>query len=241
MYVGGREGDLIRRSAILKPPTSPLILDDAGTVAHVWFRGASLIDTRGNAWTTNGSVAITPRSGKTPAGAGPFSDANYYSLGTGNDVLDFAGDFRVAFVFSSLAGVRVFFANANQTGFAAGYAVYTNGTPAAGVLNTYNAGTQGAATTVNTVAAGVLSVICAWRSGATIGVKMNLGAAATSTPAGVITAATANSAKLGRNETVGNAYAGTLYEAAWSSLAGSDAWAIDVMNRVKAKAGVTAW
>src|SRR5574340_1492774 len=87
-------------AAMLLAQRQPLIPDDAGTVSHVVFNGSSLVDRFGNSWTQNGTVPQVARSGRTPAGAGPFSDANYYSLGTGSDVLDFAGDFSACIVFA---------------------------------------------------------------------------------------------------------------------------------------------
>ena len=69
----------------------PLITEDANCVAHVIWRNGSLIDLKGNSWTMAGTVPQVPESGSVPPGAGPFSIANYYKLGTGVDVLDFAG------------------------------------------------------------------------------------------------------------------------------------------------------
>ena len=83
-------------------------------MAHVYFNGSQLVDKYGNAWTQNGTVPQVARRGRIPAGAGAFSDANYYSLGTGNDVLDFAGDFSACIVFTATdvaAPVKVLFSN----------------------------------------------------------------------------------------------------------------------------------
>lgn len=63
-------------------------------------------------------------------GVGPFSDADYLSLGTGSDVFDFAGDFHGAIVLrpTSLAAAQYLLANNTGT---AGWALYTaaGGTP----------------------------------------------------------------------------------------------------------------
>ena len=64
-----------------------LIPDDANTVAHVYWNGTALVDTKGNAWTMNGTVPqvsagpLYPHGFSQPAkaGAGPFSTANYYT------------------------------------------------------------------------------------------------------------------------------------------------------------------
>ena len=71
----------------------PLFSDDANTVAHLYWRNGGLFDSKSNSWSMNGTVPQVASSGKVPPGAGPFSDANFYSLGAGNDVLDFASDF----------------------------------------------------------------------------------------------------------------------------------------------------
>jgi hypothetical protein len=58
-----------------------------------------LSDAIGNSWTQVGTVPQVPTFGNRPPGAGPMSTSNYYRLGTGADVLDFAGDFTAVMVF----------------------------------------------------------------------------------------------------------------------------------------------
>lgn len=89
---------------------TPLIPDDAKTVAHVWWNGTALVDSKGNSWAMQGAVPQVPSSSsagffKQPrAGAGPFTSTTYYSLGSsGNNPLNITGDFSVCAVFN-LAG-----------------------------------------------------------------------------------------------------------------------------------------
>src|SRR5512137_672945 len=86
-----RQGNAADRDAILMtfhPLTvnGPLIADDPGTVAHVYWNGSALVDIMGNAWTQNGTVPQVAANASpfSPgnAGAGPYTSANYYQLGT---------------------------------------------------------------------------------------------------------------------------------------------------------------
>jgi hypothetical protein len=216
----------------------PLIAEDAGTVSHVWFRSGALVDTKSNTWTQNGTVPQVARQGRTPAGAGPFSDVNYYSLGSGSDVLDFTGDFSIALVFaaSSFATNPVLFAN----GIAgtAGYALQISG--GAGRINFYNGATTSPVTGITAPSTSTLNVLCVGRTTNTGNAKLNLEALASAT-SGTKNNGTTLSAKLGRYEAAGSSFGGTLYEAWFSTTTPSDALFISIMNRVKSKAGITAW
>lgn len=222
----------------MKAPPRPLIADDAGTAAHVWWRNGRLYDVKGNTWTTNGTVPMVARSGKTPAGAGSFSDANYYSLGAGNDALDFAGDCTIVCVFlapASVANQPVFFANGDGSA-ATGYFGHLNAT---GNLR-FGYAPSLALATANAQVAGAVNVACIGYGGGQTRAKLNLGAMASSTVAHWA-AATTVAAQLGRYTSATFAFGSTIYELWASSTAMTDALATSIANRVKSKAGITAW
>jgi hypothetical protein len=219
----------------------PLIADDAGTVAHVRWNGSALVDSFGNSWTQNGTVPQVARSGRTPAGAGAFSDANYYSLGTGNDVLDFAGNFSGCVVSSITSGANSPALLSNGAFNTAGYYVQHGGATGADVRITFNAAASNspvadaAGTALNQI-----NCICFGRAGTTGYLKANLRTLVTAT-AGTMTAATATQARIGRYTDAGFAVAGTIYEVWLSTTTPTDALFISIMNRVRSRAGVTAW
>lgn len=223
----------------------PLILDDAGTVAHVTWNGSALVDSFGNSWTQNGTVPQVGKAGKTPAGAGPFSDVNYYSLGTGNDVLDFAGDFTVAVVWSATAltdDAECFIANGVFGASGAGWRVLARYVSADLLFDTYSAasGLTRSATAAGAAQLG-LNVICVGRSGTNQIAKCNL-SAATTTAGTKTVVGTSQIAKIGRDEGAGGSAGQSIIREVWaSSTAISDALATSIANRVKTRAAVTAW
>ncbi len=212
-----------------------LIVDDVNTVAHVWWDGARLRDRKGNIWTMNGTVPQVARNGRVPPGSGPFSDANYYSLGSGSDVLDFAGDFSAHFVIDgtlSVAGNRRILANSNLT---------TNGwqvvDEAGGSFALY-IGTGAAITSIGSAKmSGVVNVISAGRSGGTSYLKVNLQATASNVHA--YTPGTTSIARIG--DIAGAAFTGTIYEIMATSTPFSEALAVAIQTRIKSKLGITAW
>ena len=175
-------------------PRGPLITADANTVAHLYWRGGALVDAKGNSWTPNGTIPYVGAVGPIPPGVGPTSNVNYYSLGTGNDVLDFAGDFSACVVYraqsSSNAGI---FANTDAS--VAGYSLQVNG----GNQPIFQVRGGGGATTVlatgQTTSAGI-QVISFGVSGTTAYLKANLKAIQSSAIA-TRAAGTANIATLG--------------------------------------------
>jgi hypothetical protein len=56
------------------------IPESANVVAHVWWNGSSIQQT-GSAFAMVGTVPQVAASGSVPAGAGPYSTANYYDAG----------------------------------------------------------------------------------------------------------------------------------------------------------------
>jgi hypothetical protein len=142
----------------------PCLPDDAGTVMHCYVPSGGgkwlcPINTGGTAWTENGTVPKVADAryswpaGATKAdaeGAGPFSDANYLRLGTGADILDFAGDFSCCSAFgypANLANAPIVLSNGTWNG--AGYysiirsdgkfGLDTNSTGASRSVSTVNA------------------------------------------------------------------------------------------------------
>ncbi|HAM55012.1 MAG TPA: hypothetical protein DCQ64_06255 [Candidatus Rokubacteria bacterium] len=67
--------------------SGPMLEEPAGTVSHVYFNGSALVDTKGLAWTMQGTVPQVGSSilypdgfaGASRAGAGPYSASNYYA------------------------------------------------------------------------------------------------------------------------------------------------------------------
>src|SRR5574341_273032 len=179
---------------------TPIIPEDANTVAHVWWKdGTGLVDAKGNSWTMNGTVPQIARTIGAPSGAGPFSDANYYALGSGNDVLDFAGDFSCCFVITRTvidATRRIIASDGLDS--TSGWYIDTYAT--SGVVSIVF-GAPATRTiigpTANALGTNAPNVICAGRAATTGYVKLNLGTLVTAA-AGTITPATTVIANLGR-------------------------------------------
>jgi hypothetical protein len=194
----------------------PLITEDAGCVAHVIWRNGALLDTKGNSWTQNGTVPQAAAVGSIPPGAGPFSDANYYSLGAGPDVLDFGGNFTMCVVFlPAAAGTLALFGNGD--GATAGYRVLQNTTK----LMLFSDGGGGNAQSANSVVQGTINVGCVGVSGGNFLAALNSGSTAT-VPA-TITQDSTSLAKIGRVEAAGAAFTGRIGEVYFSTTAASGA------------------
>lgn len=209
-----------------------MLLDDVGTVAHVWFDGVRLRDTCGNAWMMNGTVPQVARNGQVPAGAGPFSAANYYSLS--GSALDFAGDFSACLV-STPDPTADQHPVSNDPGGLVGYVLWFPPTGKAAIYS--RAGSY--ISTANSRIANVVNVACFGRSGGNIVVKLNLGPLASTASAWA--AAGAGNVRLGRGGAYTAPLVGSFYEfLAWNSAA-SDALFTALAQRVKQLLGITAW
>jgi uncharacterized protein YjdB len=113
---------------------------DAGIVSHVYFDGAQLVDTKGNAWVKVGnptflaSTAMGNPNGDSAFRAGGFTNADYFKLGAGADIFDFGAvggglhdlTFTITFIVkqNGAGANRGFFAN-GQTGVI-GYFFYNS-------------------------------------------------------------------------------------------------------------------
>jgi hypothetical protein len=212
--------------------TGALITEDANTVAHVYWNGTALVDTKGNSWTQNGTVPQVTANPFTTTryGAGPFSLANFYSLGTGADVLDFAGDFTVCVVFApNTFGVQYTLVIAGLAG-ASGQGWWMGQSGAGGVsFSTYGAAST---FTASTVAASVVSgpsVACGGRIGSTQYLKVNLLATA-STAGALAVPGTSYPSRIGTNTV--DAQPGTIYEVYATSTAWNEATVTAIQQKV---------
>lgn len=186
--------------------------DCTGATSCVSWNGSALVETAGLTWTQNGTVpqvaANTLPTTASSGAAGPFSDANYYSNGTGADALDSTGDrFGCAsFIPSALGTIQAILANGGAT--VAGHDVYVSTTGA--VVFRSNMAAAVSTTTANLSPASGFSVACWWRTGTGISVKSNLGTTATNAAAGAEVSGTAYVAKVGRGEGAGVPATGTI-------------------------------
>lgn len=219
--------------------TLPLILDDANTVAHVVWRDGALVDLKGNAWIMNGTVPQVARTATTTAGAGAFSDANYYSFSPGS-VLDFAGDFSGVIVYTALSSTASngLVSKASAYGASgAGWRLMENSTgPTFDTL-----GPGGAYTRAGDIGLLGLNVVCFGRSGSTMMLKVNLRAIVTQ--AGALNVqASGEPGRIGRYAETGvGADSDNIYEVWLSSTTVSDALCTAKIQGVKERLGITAW
>lgn len=225
---------------VIVPParalTLPLLADDANTVVKVVWRNGALVDLRGNAWTQQGTVPQVSRTATTPAGAGPFTSTDYYSLGTGSDVLDFAGDFSICFVFAFTGVTGELLANGAD--LVSGYRVHA--LPTGLMFDTNGTSTRVRTITANAPISGAVNVGCAGRAGSTQAAKLNLGTY-TVTAGAQNTPGTSWIAQIGRYTNGTLAFPGTIFEAWISTTTPSDAICTAAAQRVKQRLGITAW
>jgi hypothetical protein len=228
--------------AHLKAPRRTIIKPDGNTVAHVYWNGAALVDTKRNAWTATGTPTAVPSSPPVPAGATGFTVGAFYGLGAGADALDFAGDFSVCVVFSFINAVaaQLTLVSAGNWNVAGWYLIAYNSGGVTFATNT--AGAESIVVPANgAIAGGGINVACGGRAGATLYAKTNLGAIA-SAPAGTITPATSLPTRIGHgNGTTDPAVNTTIHEVWASTTPPSDALFVAVQQSVKAKLQITAW
>lgn len=218
-------------------PCKTLICNsDSPAYSHVWFDGSQLRDTKKFAWSMTGTVPQVARSGKTPPGAGPFSDTAYYSRASPNALNFASGDFTVIVV--------AWVPNPSQNGVFIGNTAYPS---TANGWWTQNNGRRSSITTgagqyaMNSELAplGEVSVFCSGRAGSNDVAQLNLGtfvsAARTYTPN------TSDPTYLGRLIYSGNAYASTIYEILVSSSTPTADVCTAAAQAVKARLGITAW
>jgi hypothetical protein len=185
---------------------------EVGTYPTPYFpvttKAEGLIDTKGNVWTQNGTVPQNPSTWNAPPSAGVFSDANYYSLGSGVDVLDFAGGHTCTLVMSasSLSNTPSPLSNGvyNTNGY------YVQISPA-GVIN-YNVATPSMVSVSSSgVTTGSANVYSFGRSGGTIYSKLNSGATVSASSSDTVPGTSAT-AKLGRYDLTTFPFVGGIHE-----------------------------
>jgi hypothetical protein len=213
--------------------SGPLITEDANTVAHVYWNGTALVDTKGLNWVQVGTVPMVTDNPFTTTryGAGPFSASNYYSLGTGTDVLDFAGDFTACIVFNAApTGAQQILAINGSSASNSGWAILLT-TAGLGQLTTYGAASTSTVSVTALAAAAGPNVVCAGRAGSDQSIKMNLGA--TDTDAGTKTVApTSLAALIGVHPTAGIPLTGTIYEVYATSTPFTEATVTAIQQKV---------
>jgi len=166
---------------------------DANVAANVYWNGTALQDVKGNAWAMTGTVPQVAASGGVPAGAGVFSDSNYYSIASPSfaetaPYVDCAAWIQGASVGSDV--LVSFNGSAAQSRSAgANFQFYADGSTAV--------------TSLNSIATSAVNVAC-WgisSAGTTEYVKLNTGTTVTAT----ISTHSTGKVWLGRYSTTGNA------------------------------------
>lgn len=239
----------------LAAPVPFLISERGGEVSHLWVAGGQVYDswTRGlnqlSGWTENGSVPrvalMTPPGcdgRRQVEGIGPFNGANYLSLGTGPDVLDFVGDFSACVIFSypdqAVVGGQILITNGNY--LQNGYQLWTDATTQSVSFSQVFSGSQYTSIYQATPIRNRINVVCIGRSGLVSFLKINLAALSTAAIAGGTNPATSVPAYLGAAPSIG-ALPGAMHEVLFSTTPPSDALFTDIMNEVKGRLGITAW
>lgn len=234
-------------------PAGPLIADVVNSVAHVTWNGSALVDSHGNSWSMSGAVPQIARSGLVPPAGGPFSDSNYYTLGTGADVLDFGGNFWACAIFNIGASFppawTLLFTNGAAGASGGGYVIQFDGSGTGAIsLRHYDVG-GGAyyAQTANAVVRNAVNVACFGRIGTQPYAQLNAGSIAATTN-GTFAAGTGYQAILGRYSSAGLAFGqGSVIEMLFvnaspgADQAAATALFTSVINRVHSKLGITAW
>jgi hypothetical protein len=179
--------------------TGALIDEDANTVAHVYWNGSALVDTKGNSWTQNGTVPQVTANPFTTTryGAGPFSTSNYYSLASPNP-LQFASDFTVCAVVSCPAtpaaeNLILAIGATSSKGYDLGICRAAGAVGAGGVVGSFR---SGATVALQSASAGQglgvgPHVVCFGKSGATGYLKVDLATTVTGVASGYVQPTTA--------------------------------------------------
>jgi len=231
---GGKEGGAMNYGWLKTPPWwkksgATLITPDGNVVSQVYWRNGALVDAQSVGWAMQGTVPQIGASGVFPPGAGPCSNVNYYKLGTGNDVLDFAGNFFAAIVLGSNPP------NGNLPYSNGGYQVsglyLTIYNPGSFYLSVNSAGAQGNAIASGTWYSGTANLLCFGCSGGIYYAALNAGSVGSSAAAYVN--GTTQQCYLGSN--AANPGVNCLYEAYWTSTAWSTGLANGTAASVRAK------
>lgn len=178
--------------------------DCTGATSCVSWDGSALVETSGLTWTQNGTVpqvaASTLPTTASSGAAGPFSDANYYSNGTGADALDSTGDRFGCVAFVPVTGANNVLISNGASG-SAGHYVYQS--PAGSFQFISNVPAAQVAVTANVVSGSGFNVGCYWRTANNISAKLNLGTTATVAAGAAETNGTAQTLFVGRYNAAG--------------------------------------
>jgi hypothetical protein len=208
---------------------TPLLTPDAAAVSHIVWNGAGLVDRKGLAWTMTGTVPQRAQQAARPAGAGAFSDANYYATTAIGDPFDFAGDYTVHVLCqpTTTAGNQVLI-HSGPSGTSGFYLQLASGTLWHGVS------TPGAvsAQTGGTVLVGQLNVLSFGRAGGNIYVKAN-GSTTGVTAAAAAVSSSGVATTLGRYSAGAQPFSGTIYEVLATTTAWSESAVLAVHRRIR--------
>lgn len=169
------------------------------------------LDSARLSWTENGATpAVLSNTLPTTASsgaAGPFSDANYYSNGTGADALDSASDRFgcVAFVQASSANNQTLVGNGLFN--TAGYEVQASSGGTFSFQTNIATGTT--VTAGGAIPLNSFSIGCWWRTGTAASAKLNLGTTTTNGAAGTEISGTGQVHYIGRYNAAGQSSNGT--------------------------------
>lgn len=217
----------------------PILSDDANTVSHLYFDKDGWHDTKSVTWATQGSPAAVAKNGSIPWGEASSGSA-YRKLGTGSDVLDFAGDFTGVIIFNPGANTQgfIFTNGANTT---AGYGVALN-TLSDTRLYFWASGSSYMRSTGGPVIANTVNVVCFGRASGTAWLVWNGGTAQTGSITNAITPATGVVAAY--SQAIGGVLGGmafTLHETWFSTTTPTAEVCSNAASQVKSKLGITAW
>jgi hypothetical protein len=208
-------------------------------VSHLYWDGITIRDAFPNTWTMQGTVPQVTRSDGIPPGSGPYSNANYYYLGTGSDVLDFAVPYTVVIVFTPTTTASTamgLIANMSST---AGYMIQRTSNSIM-LLRVMTAGSSYSDVSSSGLVMDVPNVICAGSNGTTQYLKVNLGTIQTVASV-AITAATTQRAQVGASGWTNPAATEIIYEAKFSTDTPTDVLCTSIANTVKTQLGITGW
>lgn len=207
----------------------PILGEPAGTLTHVWFDGANLIDSKAFGWVANGGGLPRRAAHTTPmsparGNAGPGSASFRWASAAGADALDLA-NFEACFLFVPPAAgtLQYLYGNGNFSTLGYHVGINTNGTAFMQIV-------AGTVTTANAIRPRTLNAVCVGRSSTTASIMLNGGATATATVA--TTSDATRNATLGAGNAGTSPFLGYLVEALFSSTAYTDAWARSVWGTV---------
>jgi hypothetical protein len=232
----------IQAAALANGGKGAFFPDDANTVLHLVGDAYDGLTWKAPqaALTTVGAVSysdawVMPAAGNLQRqGYGPFSTANYLTLGGGADVLDFSGDFSMCAVFSQPSSfiVNNILIGARNSASNAGWVLYVPTVPA-GALQINNYGSSLSSTTTPYAMGAGLNVVCAGRVGANLAIKMNLGAYTTAGITGTVVPST-ETTLIGvlNGVSPSSPFLGNIYEVWASTEAPSDALFTKIQQRI---------